>query len=115
MITFGNTQHFYYNIIDGFCHIIWEWFVWKEEGILNGYTKDGKQFRKSTKKLAKNLKKGVDIKNALWYYIQVDAIRHWNKAKVARQEKCEPWKLNNNLLKSECAGRALSKRETKSN
>ena len=27
-------------------------------------------------KLAKNLQKGVDIKNALWYYIQVDAIRH---------------------------------------
>ena len=37
------------------------------------------------------------------------------KAKVARHEKCEPWKLNNNLLKSECAGRAFYERETKSN
>ena len=34
--------------------------------------------QKSTKKLAKNLKKGVDIKNWLWYYIQVDAIRQQN-------------------------------------
>ena len=37
-----------------------------------------KQLGKSMKKLAKNLKKGVDIKNALWYYIQVDAIRQQN-------------------------------------
>ncbi len=39
---------------------------------------------KTVKKLQKNLQKGVDIRFSLWYYIQVDAIRHRMRAKVAR-------------------------------
>ena len=71
---------------------------------------------KSVKKVAKSCKKGVDIPVGEWYYIQVAEIqkqkqRHRNE----QSDEHEPWKLNNNLLKSECAGRALSKRETKSN
>ena len=69
-----------------------------------GYTKDWKITWESIKKLAKNLQKGVDIKNALWYYIQVDAIRHWNKAKVARHLKFDLSKLNIEPIKKRMCG-----------
>ena len=72
-----------------------------------GYTKDWKITWESIKKLAKNLKKGVDIKNALWYYIQVDAIRHWNKAKVARHLKLVLSKLNIEPIKKRMCGSSV--------
>ena len=76
MIILHNTQHFYYNIIVSICHTYLEGEMEKEREKLPV---------KKQKKTQKNLQKSVDIQKSLWYYIQVDAIRQQNKAKVARQ------------------------------
>ena len=72
-----------------------------------GFTKDGKIACKKHQKLAKNLKKGVDIKNALWYYIQVDSIRQRNKANIARHLKFVLSKLNIEPIKKRMCGSSV--------
>ena len=70
---------------------------------------------KSSKKLKKTCKKVLTLKTGCGIIYKSTRYGTETRAKVARHLKFVLSKLNNNLLKSECAGRAFYERETKSN